>query len=51
MHLLSASVLCELPKSTHEDEFNIKGQNIRKIILIRSCKNTNVYWTVYRFNS
>jgi len=40
MHLLRASVLCELPKSTPEDKFNIKEQNIRKIILIRSCKNT-----------
>lgn len=37
MHLLGASVLCELSKSTLEDKFNNKERNInKKIILIRS---------------
>jgi hypothetical protein len=30
IHLLGASVLCELPKSTLEDKFNSKEQNIKK---------------------
>jgi len=34
MHPPRASVLCELPKSTPEDKFNIKEQNSRKIIII-----------------
>jgi len=40
MHLLGASVLCELPKSTLEDKFNNKEQNIKEIILIRSCRKS-----------
>jgi len=30
IHLLGASVLCKLPKSTLEDKFNSKEQNIKK---------------------
>jgi len=41
MHLLGASVLCELPKSTLEDKFNSKEQNIKRKILIRSCRKVD----------
>jgi hypothetical protein len=37
MHLLGASVLCEVPKSTLEDKSD-EEQNTEKLIFIQSCR-------------